>query len=245
MAKKQGRPCARLEISSRPRLRPTVFARDFENVQNRASQAVAACCRFCWKHSRQKTGLPCVGLKGTVVSLPHCEQVVRVSVLFGTCPGVGAPSTETRFALHTLQRFGSFLNCLSWKNSCSPAVKIKSDPQSIHFSTLSWNSIPHPIPRSPPVRLGKLKAFRTRECAQSRYAPPLKQLPWIRPHLRITQVTASEGNAGHGPWRKSSISECETRGKGMGRRPHGSDPSVVSLAPCELFCDYVSVPRLP
>jgi hypothetical protein len=224
---------------------PTVFAGTSENVQNSGSQAVAACCRFCWKHSRQKTGLPCVGLKGTVVSLPHCEQVVRVSVLLGTCPGVGAPSTETRFALHTLQRFGSFLNCLSWKNNCSPAVKIKSDPQSIHFSTLSWNSIPHPIPRSPPVRLRKPEAFRTRECAQSRYAPPLKHFPGFGPPADHASFTASTGNAGHGPWRNSSISECETRGKGMGRHPHGSDPSVVSLAPYELSCGYVSAPRLP
>jgi hypothetical protein len=35
--------------------------------------------RRCWKHSRQYTGRPWVGLKGTVVSFPHCEQVVRVS----------------------------------------------------------------------------------------------------------------------------------------------------------------------
>jgi hypothetical protein len=40
-----------------------------------------ATCRFCWKHSRQNTGRPCVGLNGTVVSLPHSEQVVRVSTL--------------------------------------------------------------------------------------------------------------------------------------------------------------------
>ena len=35
----------------------------------------------CWKHSRQNTGRPCVGRKGTVVSFPHCEQVVLVSDL--------------------------------------------------------------------------------------------------------------------------------------------------------------------
>src|SRR4029077_2103351 len=84
------------------------------------------------------------GLNGTVVSLPHCEQTVRVSTLekpLGAWSTGAAPSTETRFALHALHRLGSFLNCLSWKNSCSPAVKIKSAPQSIHFSTLSWNSI--------------------------------------------------------------------------------------------------------
>jgi hypothetical protein len=28
-----------------------------------------------WKHSRQKTGRPCVGRKGTVVCFPHPEQV--------------------------------------------------------------------------------------------------------------------------------------------------------------------------
>ncbi len=33
----------------------------------------------CWKHSRQNTGRPCVGRKGTVVSFPHCEQFVFVS----------------------------------------------------------------------------------------------------------------------------------------------------------------------
>jgi hypothetical protein len=46
-----------------------------------AFQAVAAEARRCWKHSRQNTGRPCVGLKGTVVSLPQPEHVVRVSTL--------------------------------------------------------------------------------------------------------------------------------------------------------------------
>ena len=46
------------------------------------SQALAAELRFDdWKHSRQNTGRPCVGLKGTVVSFPHCEQTVLVSTL--------------------------------------------------------------------------------------------------------------------------------------------------------------------
>src|SRR5438067_9511526 len=68
-----------------------------------------------------------------------------------------------RFPLQVLQRLGSFLNCLSWKKSCSPAVKTKSAPQSTHFRTLSWNSIerlasahdppaPHaPEPRAQPL----------------------------------------------------------------------------------------------
>ena len=39
----------------------------------------APIARRCWKHSRQNTGRPCVGRKGTVVSFPHCEQLVLVS----------------------------------------------------------------------------------------------------------------------------------------------------------------------
>src|SRR5260370_13860010 len=37
----------------------------------------------CWKHSRQNTGRPCVGRKGTVVSFPHFEQFVFVSERIG------------------------------------------------------------------------------------------------------------------------------------------------------------------
>ena len=46
-------------------------------TQTRSSQpdqAEAAVLRL-WKHSRQKTGRPCVGRKGTVVCFPHPEQV--------------------------------------------------------------------------------------------------------------------------------------------------------------------------
>ena len=46
----------------------------------------------CWKHSRQRTGRPWVGLKGTMVSTAQAEQVVRVSVrrrpaVVGLLPG--------------------------------------------------------------------------------------------------------------------------------------------------------------
>src|SRR6266705_6602036 len=44
------------------------------------------------------------------------------------------------FNLHGLHRFGSFLNPLSAKKSCSPAVKINSSPQSMHRRTLSMYS---------------------------------------------------------------------------------------------------------
>jgi hypothetical protein len=86
-----------------------------------------------WKQARHKTGLPCVGLNGTVVSLPHSEHVVLVSER--------TRLPLARFALHCLQCFGSFLNCLSWKKSCSPAVNTNSAPQSLHFKTLSTNSM--------------------------------------------------------------------------------------------------------
>ena len=75
-----------------------------------------------------------MGRNGTVVSTPHAEQWVRVSALTRGPP-------LARFALHCLQRFGSFLKSLSWKKSCSPAVKMKSEPQSTHFRTLSVNSM--------------------------------------------------------------------------------------------------------
>src|SRR6185503_7430011 len=93
----------------------------------------------CWKHSRQKTGRPCVGLNGTVVSLPQAEQFVVVSTRsLAIGPAAGR---DARFALQLLHRLGSFLKFLSAKKSCSPAVQMHSVPQSTHVSDLSWNSI--------------------------------------------------------------------------------------------------------
>jgi len=51
------------------------------------------------------------------------------------------PNRAARLALQNLQRLGSFLNCLSWKNNCSPAVNTKSFPQSMQVKALSMNSI--------------------------------------------------------------------------------------------------------
>jgi hypothetical protein len=47
----------------------------------------------------------------------------------------------------------------------------------------------HPSPHSPDASRSftEVGNFRTRECAQSRYAPPLK-LPLDSAHLRVTQV---------------------------------------------------------
>jgi len=126
--------------------------------------------RRCWKHSRQKTGRPCVGRKGTVVSLPHCEQLVLVSARTGE---EDPPTDSARLALQDLQRLGSFLNPLSAKNICSPAVKTNSAPQSEHFRTLSWYSM-EAFPLDPQwweradwatkgrEKLQKPKRFRTR-----------------------------------------------------------------------------------
>src|ERR1700675_4051508 len=106
----------------------------------------------CWKHSRQKTGRPCVGRKGTVVSFPHCEQFVFVSERIGEACPPPPPPPSARFALQFLQRFGSFLKPLSAKNICSPAVKTNSALHSEHFRTRSWYS----MSRSPlgPSRAG-------------------------------------------------------------------------------------------
>ena len=107
---------------------------------NRANHA-APKARRCWKHSRQKTGRPCVGRKGTVVSLPHWEQVVFVSERIWGAPPPPPPPPSARLALQPLHLFGSFLKPLSAKNICSPAVKTNSALHSAHFSTLSWYSM--------------------------------------------------------------------------------------------------------
>src|SRR5213594_2398074 len=92
-----------------------------------------------WKHSLQNTGRPCVGLKGTVVSLPQAEHVVWVST---RSRATAAPAGRlARLLLQALHRFGSFLKFLSAKNCCSPAVQMNSVAQSTHLRILSWNSI--------------------------------------------------------------------------------------------------------
>src|SRR5687767_10813805 len=94
------------------------------------------------KHSRQYTGRPWVGLNGTVVSRPHCEQVVMVSDFVNP-----EPAEPWRLVLQFLQRLGSFLKFLSWKKCCSPAVNTKSALQSTHLRTRSWKSGMATLPR--------------------------------------------------------------------------------------------------
>ena len=117
-----------------------------------------------WKHSRQKTGRPCVGRNGTVVSFPHAEQLVVVSTRSRPidAPGDGLAA---RFALQLLHHFGSFLKFLSAKKSCSPAVQMNSVPQSTQLSDLSWNSI-GPTYLSPTRSPAPAKGSRRAWCAQ-------------------------------------------------------------------------------
>src|SRR5216684_8570404 len=127
----------------RASLAPNGFLKSFHlppsNFQSLNHAAPMA--RRCWKHSRQKTGRPWVGRNGTVVSLPHWEQLVLVSERIGELPPPPPPPPSARLALHALQRLGSFLKPLSAKNICSPAVKTNSAPHSAHFRTLSWYSM--------------------------------------------------------------------------------------------------------
>jgi len=55
------------------------------------------------KHVAHSTGLPCVGLNGTVVLFPHSEQLTCVSIR-------RRPLPPSLLALHCLHRFGSFVN---------------------------------------------------------------------------------------------------------------------------------------
>jgi hypothetical protein len=125
-----------------------------------------------WKHSRQKTGRPCVGRNGTVVSLPHAEQLVVVSTRSRPIAAPPPAGRAARLALQLLQRFGSFLKFLSAKNSCSPAVQIKGAPQSTQVRVLSRNSIVTSLARPRARRARRVAAGRL----DARPATPLHRV---------------------------------------------------------------------
>src|SRR5262249_53689849 len=144
-------------------------------MENEWRDQAAPMARRCWKHSRQKTGRPWVGRNGTVVSLPHAEQLVLVSTRSRPIPPAPV-GRAARLALQPLQRLGSFLKFLSAKNNCSPAVQMKGAPQSTQMRLLSWNSITPSFPRpcypatlagcrGPGHRLGPGSTCRTRHPA--------------------------------------------------------------------------------
>src|SRR5688500_14170013 len=60
--------------------RPAAFSEFRNRWYGGAPRQPPAPANFrCWKHSLQKTGRPCVGRKGTVVSFPQAEHEVWVS----------------------------------------------------------------------------------------------------------------------------------------------------------------------
>ena len=98
------------------------------------------------------------------------------------------PKLDDRLPLQVLQRLGSFLNCLSKKNNCSPAVKVKSVPQSMHFNTLSWNSIWRCSPFSPVLshlltERAQRPFRRAQDTQELRTHPPqlARVFTWTRP----------------------------------------------------------------
>src|SRR5437773_3852618 len=129
-----------------------------------------------WKHSLQKTGRPCVGLNGTVVSLPQAEQLVWVSTRSRDIPPPPA-GRAARLPLQALHRFGSFLKFLSAKNCCSPAVQMNSVLQSTHLRILSWNSIGRHLVRGSVYSNSRRSFFRLRfrasACLARRLSPGL------------------------------------------------------------------------
>jgi hypothetical protein len=148
--------------------------------------------RRAWKHSRQNTGRPCVGRKGTVVSLPHCEHVAFVSARIAEAPPPPPPPPSARLALHPLQRFGSFLKPLSAKNICSPPVNTNSAPHSEHFSTLSWYSMNHP----PDTPIGLRGLAHVAPWAWTKRRTPTQDsragIPWgcTEKHLTVSQYVS-------------------------------------------------------
>jgi len=88
------------------------------------------------RHVRHSTGLPCDGLNGTVVWLPHSEQM--------TCVSIRPLAPPCLLALHSLQCFGRFKNPFVLKNCCSPAENTNITPQSIHSTSRSANPISPP-----------------------------------------------------------------------------------------------------
>jgi len=94
-----------------------------------------------WKHSRQNTGRPGEGRNGTVVSFPHAEHVAVVSSRPRRESAASVGRLDARLLLQALQRLGSLCRFFPEKNSCSPAVQMKSWPQSEHCMYLSVNAM--------------------------------------------------------------------------------------------------------
>ena len=84
--------------------------------------------RLCWKQSRQSTGRPCVGLNGTVVCLPHCEQMARVSVLVDRDARATCSKIRNPLRLAGLAPFGFVRELLIVEKHLFPGGKNKVRP---------------------------------------------------------------------------------------------------------------------
>ena len=86
------------------------------------------------KQSLQYTGLSPRGRKGTWVSMPHWAQTAGC---ISRGPAFPPRSWFLRALRHAGQRVGSLVKPFSAKNSCSPTVKTKVEPQSLQVRFLS------------------------------------------------------------------------------------------------------------
>jgi len=98
-----------------------------------------------WKHFLGKIPGDLALAEGTVVSLPHCEQLVLFLRVETEIPSTAA---SVRFALATRAALRLFLIPCRAKNICSREEKQNSAPHSEHFSTLSMDSMT-PSPWTP------------------------------------------------------------------------------------------------
>ena len=113
-----------------------------------------------WKHSRQNTGRPCVGLNGTVVSLPHAEQLVVVSTRSRPIAAAGrGPRRSLRLA-----RLASFRLVLEILVGEEELLAGRPDElrAAVHAvaAILSWNSIGPPSHAIPLVARAMLERER-------------------------------------------------------------------------------------
>ena len=77
-----------------------------------------------WKHSRQKTGRPCVGRNGTVVSFPHAEQLVVVGCVGRAMHGSLPLPNRVRETSHHLTSQVLQMHHLILSLCCSPGLVV-------------------------------------------------------------------------------------------------------------------------
>lgn len=125
------------------------------------------------KHALQSTGLPCIGLNGTMVTFPHSAHITDVSIR-------RRPVVPSLLALHCLQWVGSLTNPFSRKNSCSPAEKTKITPQPTHRTSRSEKFC-----TNPPLRLEDSQGQKgPQSFSESRCAAQHQRLSRLEKYVR-------------------------------------------------------------